>query len=131
MKAMAQAVMAIVLHKPDQARGRPETYVKDHSVEVFDTNIDRDIYAACILIDRQVIEFLQAQALESDEVRDIRYYVSMLVGTEWNLACRSADSIAKAIAAVVKPISATNLKKAMDKARAVYKNLGATDVIAK
>jgi hypothetical protein len=81
MGAMAQAVMAIALHKPDQARGRPETYVKDHSAEVFDPDIDRDLYAACILLDRQVIEFLQAQGLESDEVRDIRYYVSMLVGT--------------------------------------------------
>ncbi|MHB8539453.1 MAG: AIPR family protein [Candidatus Acidiferrales bacterium] len=131
MNAMAQAVMAIVLQKPDQARGRPETYVKDHTLDVFDTTIDRDLYAACILLDRQVIEFLQAQALQSDEVRDIRYYVSMLVGTEWNLASRSPDSIAKAITAVVKPISVTNLDKATDKARQVYKNLGATDVIAK
>jgi hypothetical protein len=131
MSAMAQAVMAVALQKPDQARGRPETYVKDHTGEVFDTKIDRDLYAACILLDRQVIEFLQAQGLESDEVRDIRYYVSMLVGTEWNLASRTADSIAKAIAAVVKPIPLTTLKKAMEKARKVYKSLGATDVVAK
>jgi hypothetical protein len=131
MSAMAQAVMAIALQKPDQARGRPETYVKDHSAEVFDPNIDRDLYAACILLDRQVIEFLQAQGLESDEVRDIRYYVSMLVGTEWRLASRTADSIAKAIAAVVKPIPVASLKKAMDKAMKAYKTLGATDVAAK
>jgi hypothetical protein len=131
MGAMAQAVMAVALQKPDQARGRPETYVKDHTAEVFDTAIDRDLYAACVLLDRQVIEFLQTQGLESDELRDIRYYVSMLVGTEWNLASRTADSIAKAIAAVVKPIPPANLKKAMEKAKAVYKTLGATDVIAK
>ena len=108
MSAMAQAVMAVALQKPDQARGRPETYVKEHTSEVFDTNIDRDLYAACILLDRQVIDFLQSQGLESDEVRDIRYYVSMLVGTEWNLASRTPDSIAKAIAAVVKPIPPPN-----------------------
>jgi hypothetical protein len=131
MNAMAQAVMAVALQKPDQARARPETYVKDHAAEVFDTGIDRDLYAACILLDRQVIEFLQTQGLESDELRDIRYYVSMLVGTEWNLASRSADSIAKAIAAVVKPIPLANLKKAMEKASAVYKTLGSTDVVAK
>ena len=131
MGAMAQAVMAIALQKPDQARGRPETYVKDHSAEVFDPNIDRDLYAACILLDRQVIEFFQAQGLEPDEVRDIRYYVSMLVGTGWRLASRTADSIAKAIAAVVKPIPIASLKKAMDKAMKAYKTLGATDVAAK
>jgi hypothetical protein len=131
MSAMAQAVMAIALQKPDQARGRPETYVKDHTAEVFDTNIDRDLYAACILLDRQVIEFLQTQELESDEVSDVRYYVSMLVGTDWNLVSRSPESIAKAIAAVVKPIPVATLKKATEKARAVYKTLGATDVVAK
>lgn len=131
MNDVAQAVMAIALQKPDQARGRPETYVKNHTAEVFDTTVDRDLYAACVLLDRQVIDFLQTQGLDSDEVRDIRYYVSMLVGTEWNLASRTADSIAKAIAAVVKPIPLANLKKATEKARAVYNNLGANDVVAK
>jgi hypothetical protein len=131
MGTMAQAVMAIALRKPDQARGRPETYVKDHSAEVFDPNIDRDLYAACILLDRQVIEFLQTQGLDSDEVRDVRYYVSMLIGMEWNLASRTPDSIAKAIAAAVKPIPAATLKTAMDKAMLAYKSLGATDVAAK
>lgn len=131
MGAMAQAVMAIVLQKPDQARGRPETYVKDHASEVFDPNVDRDLFAACILLDRQVIEFLQGQGLESDEVRDIRYYVSMLVGTEWTLVSGAADSIAKAITAVVKPIPVANLKKAIEKAMKAYKTLGATDVAAK
>jgi hypothetical protein len=128
---MAQAVMAIVLQKPDQARGRPETYVKDHAADVFDPSVDRDLFAACILLDRQVIDFLQLQGLESDEVRDIRYYVSMLAGTEWDLASRAPDSISKAIAAVVKPIPAANLKKAMNKAMAAYKAQGATDVAAK
>ena len=128
---MAQAVMAIVLQKPDQARGRPETFVKDHAAQVFDTIADRDLYAACILLDRHVIEFLQTQGLESDEIRDIRYYVSMLIGTEWNLASRTADSIAQAIAAVVKPVPQATLKKAADKAMKAYKSLGATDVVAK
>ena len=96
-----------------------------------DTTIDRDLYAACILLERQVIEFLQTQGLESDEVRDMRYYVSMLVGTEWNLASRTPDSIAKAIAAAVKPILPVSLKKAMQKALDVYEKLGATDVVAK
>ena len=120
MNAMAQAVIAIALQRPDQSRGRPETYVKDHTAEVFDTTIDRDLYAACILLDRQVIEFLQTQGLESDVVRDIRYYVSMLVGIEWNLASRSADSISKAIVAVVKPIPEATLKAAMGRS---YKDL--------
>ncbi len=131
MSAMAQAVIAIALQRPDQSRGRPETYVKDHTAEVFDTTIDRDLYAACILLDRQVIEFLQTQGLESDVVRDIRYYVSMLVGIEWNLASRSPDSISKAISAVVKPIPEATLKAAMERAIKAYESLGANDVIAK
>jgi hypothetical protein len=131
MNAMAQAVIAIALQRPDQSRGRPETYVKDHTAEVFDTTIDRDLYAACILLDRQVIEFLQTRGLESDVVRDIRYYVSMLVGIEWDLASRSAESISKAIAAVVKSIPEATLKTAMERAIKAYEGLGANDVIAK
>ena len=131
MGTLAQAVIAIALQKPDESRGRPETFVKNHTTEVFDTNIDRDLYAACILLDRQVIDYLQAQGLKADEVRDIRYYVSMLVGTEWNLASRSAVAIANAIAAVVKPIPVASLKKAKDKALKAYKELGGTDKVAK
>jgi AIPR protein len=131
MNAMAQAVMAIALQKPDQARGRPETYVKDHAADVFDPKVDRDLYAACILLDRQVIEYLKDQGLESDEVRDVRYYVSMLIGTEWGVASRKPEAIAKAIAAAVKPIPVPNLKKATEKAMAAYKTLGSTDVAAK
>lgn len=131
MGTLAQAVIAVALQKPDEARGRPETFVKNHTAEVFDTTVDRDLYAACILLDRQVIEFLQAQGLEPDEVRDIRYYVSMLVGKEWNLVTRSADSISKALAAVVKPIPVVTLKTATEQARKAYKRLGATDVVAK
>lgn len=131
MGAMAQAAMAIVLQKPDQARGRPETYVKDHAAEVFNPDVDRDLFAACILIDRQVHEFLQAAGLESDEIRDIRYYVSMLIGTEWHLVSHTPTSISEAIQAAVKPISVVKLKAAKDKAMAAYKDLGATDVAAK
>lgn len=58
-------------------------------------------------------------------------YVSMLIGMEWDLATRRADSIAKAIAAVVKPIPEPTLKKAMERAIKAYKKLGATDVVAK
>lgn len=131
MNAMAQAVMAIALQKPDQARGRPETYVKDHVADVFNPTVDRDLYAACILLDRQVHEYLQAQDLAPDTARDIRYYVSMLVGTDWDLSSRNANSINKAVAELVKPIPAAKLKKAMAKALKAYKELDETDVAAK
>jgi hypothetical protein len=128
---MAQAVIAIVLQKPDQSRARPETYVKEHPTEVFNTDLDRGIYAASILLDRKVLEYLQAQGLESDIVRDIRYYVDMLVGMKWNLASASAEAIADALASVVKPIPEDVVKNAVDRVLKVYDQLGATDKIAK
>jgi hypothetical protein len=131
MGTLAQAVIAIALQKPDESRGRPETYVKKHTGEVFDTTVDRDLYAACILLDRQVADYLQTLGLQSDEVRDIRYYVSMLVGQEWNLVSRSPESIAMAIKAAVTPISISVLQKATNTVRKVYKELGETDKVAK
>lgn len=131
INVLAQAVIAIALQKPDQARGRPETYVKDHAAEVFDSTVDRDLYAACILLDQQVNEYLQGQGLQFDEKRNVRYYVSMLIGTEWDIASRKPEPIAKAIAAAVKAIPVTSLKKALDKAMKAYKSIGSTDAAAK
>jgi len=77
IKSMAQAVIAIVLRAPDQSRGRPETFVKNNVSKVFDPQADGDLYAAAIILDRQVEQFLLASDVTTDERRDVRYYLAM------------------------------------------------------
>jgi len=135
MGTLAQAFIAIILQQPDQSRGRPQTYIKKNSKIVYDEKLDLDFYAAAILIDRQVESYLERRKakgeLTSDLVRDLRYYVSMLIGKKWDLASKSAQSIADAMKEVVKPLSEDDLKNATKKVAKIYQDLGGTDKNAK
>ena len=135
MGSLAQAYMSVVLQKPDQSRGRPETYVKHNPEEVYDTKVDLDFYAASILIDRQVdsiIESLKSLGkLSSNYARDIRYYVSMVIGSKWDLASKSEKAVALSLKEVVKPIPLGELTAAVTKVVKAYESLGATDKAAK
>jgi hypothetical protein len=135
MGALAQAFIAVVLQKPDQARGRPATYVKNNPKSVYDERIDLDFYAASILIDRQVEAFLDALrlggGLSSNEVRNLRYYVAMLIGMKWNLSGKSATSVQDAMKELIKPLPMNELTDAVSKAVKVYKALESNDTAAK
>jgi hypothetical protein len=135
MGTLAQAVIAIVIQKPDEARGRPQTYVGKNAAEVYDEKVELDLYAAAILIDRQVERFLgQLQTkkeMTSDYGRDIRFYVSMLIGKRWSLADKTSESISSAMKEVVRPIPVEALSAAVETAKEVYESLGANDKVAK
>ncbi len=71
------------------------------------------------------------QGFESDETRNLHFYVSMLVGQHWNLVQHPTALIEKAVTDLVKPIPVKILDAAGDKARMVYHSLGPTDQSAK
>ncbi len=134
IRALAQACMAILLQKPDDARARPQTALgKDETyTQIFNENYDSDVYAACILLDRQVVQFLEQSEPNRDIRRDIRYYVDML------LACKLlevAKPNPKKLASLVKqctaPIESKKLIAACDEAVKAYNKLGGTDKVAK
>jgi hypothetical protein len=79
IRTLAQAVISIVLREPDQARGRPETFVKNNAKRVFDPDAEGDLFAACVVLDRRVAEFLSNSALPTDEQRNLRYYIDMFL----------------------------------------------------
>ncbi len=107
-------------------------HIARNYTEVFDDKYDKDLYACCILIDRQVASYFEAEALTKDEKRDLRYYVGTIVCAV--LANKSHPSISE-IAALAKicvlPIDPTILESCADLAISAYKKLGATDKVAK
>jgi hypothetical protein len=135
MGELAQAFIAVILQEPNQSRGRPQSYVKDNPTSVYAESLDMDFYAASILIDRQVLSYLDGlkknNILTSNYVRDLRYYVDMLVGKKWSLASKPSKSIADAIKEILQPISEADLAEATDKAKKIYESLGSTDQAAK
>lgn len=133
--SLAQSVIAILLQRPSDARARPQTILNREELygQIFNESYNRDFYAACILLDRQVNAYISAQQNLAREVKvDIRYYVSMLVACELT---RNADPDANAIAASVefckKPIEQKILENCLQVAWAQYANLGGTDKVAK
>jgi hypothetical protein len=135
MGSLAQAFMAVVLQKPDQARGRPATYVKNNKNVVYDDNIDLDFYAASILIDRQIGSYLDALRtagnLSWNDTRNLRYYVAMLIGMKWNLASKLAKSVQDAMKELIKPLQPDEVQDAIARAKKVYETLGSNDTAAK
>lgn len=60
MKTLSQAVMALAFRWPDDARARPQSWLRDETSygRLFNESYNRDLYATCILLDRQVANFL-------------------------------------------------------------------------
>lgn len=76
---LVQAVVSILLQRPDDARARPSDYIKDDQnyEAVFGKDrIPLGIYLTCILLLRRVEGFLDSLAdLQSGEKRNIKFYV--------------------------------------------------------
>src|SRR5579863_6431050 len=128
---LINVVMAMMLRVPDQARGRPLTYFADHASEIFNPDYDRDVYSACVLIDRQVKTVLR-EKIDPELRRDLRLYISMTVCC---LLCGkqepSVQEIAALTKAVIKPIDEAIIDQATKAAQVVYKKLGGDDKAAK
>lgn len=139
IKSLAQATMSALLQRPDEARGRPGSLLGDIDQygKLFDEKYDSNLYVTCILIDRQVNEFidgilLDGHSLTKDEKRNIRYYVDYLLACELTKKQTPNESdLAKILSLCVAGISNEMLQKATEKVLDLYKSLGGTDKVAK
>jgi hypothetical protein len=77
---LVQAVLSIVLRRPDDARGRPRDYVKkdEQYASIFGKDkYDLNIYLKCMQIVRAVERFLDTLGLETVHRRNLPYYLCM------------------------------------------------------
>jgi hypothetical protein len=109
--------------------------VEANTESVYDEKLDMDFYAASILLDRQVEGYLsglrQDQQLSWNDSRNIRYYMDMLIGSEWSLHTKSPEAVKEAIKILVKPLPLEAMQKAFKLVEFVYKSLGGDDAAAK
>ena len=131
---LARAVIAILLRRPDNARGRPQTLLSndDAYLKIFDRKYNTDVYVACITLDRTISSFLETyNKATGEEKRDIRYYLEM-----W-LACEMANSpepSAEQIASLVpnfEGVSKNEIGKPLRKVLSRYRKLGGTEQVSK
>ena len=135
IKAMGQAIIAAYLQKPSDSRGRPENPLSDEKIlpQIFGPTHSLDFYAACIQIDRRCASFVSGRTdLTDDEKVDLRYYVTMLAACKLcGKAHPTSDDIATALPRIDASLDDNLLEASLGTAKAVYKELGGTDKVAK
>jgi hypothetical protein len=132
---LARAVIAIVLQEPDNARARPQSLLNREEAygRIFDAHYNRDVFVTCILIDRQVNEYLKGRDdLSRDERRDIRFYVDMIIAAELTESSRpTPQQLAIITQRVVSPTAFGALDRVSQTVLEQYRTLGGTDRVAK
>lgn len=132
---MAQAMMAITLLRPDDARARPSTLLnsdKDYKA-IFSLNKPIEIYLKVIQIIKSVENYLKESAsngkIEREKINNIKYYVAMVAAIK---IASSKDNLEENLSRIKDiNISSTILDESLDLVNTEYVRLGGNDQVAK
>jgi AIPR protein len=132
---LAQAMMSIVLLKPDSARARPSTLINSDTEykRIFSLDAPIDIYLKVIYIIKEVENYLKpgicGYDLERKVITNIKYYVAMLIGIK---LAGGKEKISERISAIPQiNISEEILKESLDTVLSEFNRLGGSDQVAK
>ncbi|MGI4762320.1 MAG: AIPR family protein [Janthinobacterium lividum] len=129
---MAQAVMAIVLQRPDSARARPSSLLKateDYN-KVFDPTYPIDIYRRCIKFLRKIeAGLIASHAMNLKDRNNLRFYVAMYAVC---LSVNKAHPTVRELCSFTEEnltdeVIMVSIEQVIDE----YNNLGGTDQVAK
>lgn len=132
---LARSVIAIVLHRPDDARARPQTLLDDENIypRIFNRFADCSVYVFCIILDRRVSKCLEDhyEKATPEEKRDIRYYLDMWLACELsNSSTPDAATLAGAVSKA-ENISDADIAKHAAMVLRSYRRMGGTEQVAK
>jgi hypothetical protein len=128
---VAQAVMAILLARPDDARGRPSTLIKNDVdyEKVFSPQHPIEIYYICVALLKRIETYLRDKSLTADEVNNLKYHIAMFVARRMlNIINPTNKQIAKIETA---KIDEKFIEACYEEVRPIYDKLGANDQTAK
>jgi AIPR protein len=130
---LAQAVMAIVLMRPDTARARPSSLLKkdEDYAKVYSPDYPIQVYFVCADAMRRVEAFLKppACALPAADRNNLRFYVAMhAVGA---LVTGSSQSPTAVATVDIAKLDEARIGVSLDFVKAKYDMLGGTDQVAK
>lgn len=135
IKELAQSVIAIALQRPDDARARPMTVLGTDAGydNVFDVKASREMFLACVLLDKQVWNYLILRSeLSRDGKNDLRFYMNTCVSA---VLCNKAEPTKAdiaALASVVKsPVPETKMHDCYDLVMTAYTKHGGNARAAK
>jgi len=85
VNAVTQAVISILLQRPDDARARPGDYFKDddrYESAFANPKIPVGAYLGCIQIMDRVEQFLAKKAVASSDAKNLKFYMAALLARE-------------------------------------------------
>ena len=129
---LAQAVMAIALRRPDNARARPSSLLKsdDDYTKLFSPNHPIELYLVAGKLVKAVYSNLRARDdWASKDRNNLLFYVTMHAAA--CLAKRAEPSISNLAAIKIDSITDNLINSSVDDVRPLYDALGATDQVAK
>jgi len=126
---LAQALAAIVLQKPDDARARPTTVAERNYEQLFSEKFPVGLYGKCALILKRAEEFLDGVDMENRHRLNLMFYLAMYVTC---VALRSAKPRRPTIAALdASMVTDVVLQESYEHINARYQALGGDDKVAK
>ncbi|GAB6039263.1 hypothetical protein JCM15519_38220 [Fundidesulfovibrio butyratiphilus] len=132
---LAQAMMAIILKKPDSARARPSTLINSNVEyeKIFSQSVPIDTYLKVIKLMKSVELFLKPQScpieLQRKDITNIKYYVAMVAAIK---IVNGSHDIAKGLSAIPNLIIGdTLISESFYVAYNKYIELGGNDQVAK
>jgi len=130
---LAQAVMAVLLKRPDMARARPSSLIKKDKEysELFNPKHPIEIYRACAEVMKQTDNFINIHgtSLSTPDKNNLKFYIAMCASQEalqdFNPQTERIASLAGCL------LSDETLKNAYELVWNEYSSLGGTDKVAK
>jgi hypothetical protein len=132
IKHVAQALSAVLLQLPHDARGRPSSLLKTDSEynKIFDPDLPISVFYACLALVRHVDSILRAETSLEPRIRKyLRLHVAMVVAIKTTNTSRpSADQLAQMS---FEDIDDTLIRNSLEIVLSAFNKLGATDRIVK
>lgn len=129
---MAQAVMAILLQRPDDARARPSSLLKkdEDYTKVFSTSIPIGVYRVCATIVRMVDSLMRADAvLDARERNNVLFYVAMRVAA---ISTEKKEPVAADVATIdLSLVDEDAIRTSLAAVKLLYDGMGGGDQVAK
>jgi hypothetical protein len=128
---VAQATMAVLLERPDDARGRPSTLIKSDQdyKTVFDPRYPVTTYLACVGLMKRSESFLRSKGLSAKEVNNIKFHLAMFAARRvLNVTKPSPLQLSKL---AVDTIDDAFLDSCFSDVKSIYDELGGDDQVAK
>lgn len=130
---LAQAVMAILLQRPDTARARPSSLLKkdEDYGKVYSDSHPIEMYYTCAEIMRRVEDYLRlpATGLTPKDRNNLRFYIAMHVTAK--LTGKMTPGSSDLAKAELSKLDVALLQQSTTLVQAAYKTLGGTDQVAK